>query len=91
MHAKYVCDTLVKISGIFNQIKYKVTQSFVRQLCYAFIYSAIMYGLVVYGYTSATYLSKIQTVQNKLLKLVIKLDIRTQANAMLKTLNILKI
>ena len=91
MHINFVCDSLVKFFGIFNHIKHKVTQKVVRQLYYGFIYSKIAYGLEVYGYTSVSNVSKIQTMQNKLLKLILKLDIRTRTNTVLKMLNILKI
>ena len=80
MHINFVCDSLVKFFGIFNHIKHKVTQNVVRQLYYGFIYSKIAYGLEVYGYTSVSNVSKIQTMQNKLLKLILKLDIRTRTN-----------
>ena len=76
---------------IFNHIKYKVTQKVVWQLYYGFIFPKITYGLNAYGYTSASNISKIQTMQNKLLKLILKLDIRTRTNAVNKTLKILKI
>ena len=86
-----MCDSLVKFFGIFNHIKHKVTQKVVRQLYYVFFYSKIAYGLEVYGYTSVSNVSKIQTMQNKLLKLILKLDIRTRTNTVHKMLNILKI
>ena len=86
-----MCDSRVKFFGIFNHIKHRVTQNVVRQLYYGFIYLKIAYGLEVYGYTSISNVSKIQTMQNKLLKLILKLDIRTRTNTVHKMLNILKI
>ena len=46
--------------------------------------------LGINGYTSVSNVLKIQTMQNKLLQLILKLDIRTQTNTMHKMLNILK-
>ena len=91
MHVNFVCDSLVKFCGIFNHIKHKVTQQVVRQLFYGFIYSKIAYGLEVYGYTSVSNVSNIQTMQNKLLRLILKLYIRTRTNTVHNMLNILKI
>ena len=62
-----------------------------RELHYGFIYSKIAYGHEVYGYTYVSNVSKVQTMQNKLLKLILKLDIRTRTNTVHKMLNILKI
>ena len=90
MYVNFVCDSLVKLFGTFNHIKHKVIQRVVRQLYYGFIYSKIAYSLEVYGYTSVS-VSKIQTMQNKLLKLILEVDIRTQTNTVHKMLNILKI
>ena len=62
-----------------------------RQLYYGFISSKIAYGLDVYGYTSVSNVSKIQTMQNKFLKLILKLDFRTRTKTVHKMLIILKI
>ena len=91
MHVNFVCDSLVKLFWYFNHIKHILTQRAVQQLYYDFIYSKIAYGLDVYGYTSVSIVSKIQTMQNKLFKLILKLDIRIRTNTMRKMLNILKI
>ena len=60
--------------GIFNQIKYKVTVRVTWQICFAFIYSRIKYGIGVCGICSATNLSKIQVLQNNLMKLLLNID-----------------
>ena len=91
MHVNFVCDSLVKLFWYFNHIKHILTQRVVQQLYYDFIYSKIAYGLDVYGYTFVSIVSKIQTMQNKLFKLILKLDIRTRTNTVRKMLNILKI
>ena len=91
MHVNFVCHSLIKFIGLFKHIKHKVAQKVVRQLYYGFIYSKIAYGFEVYGYTSVSNVSKIQTMQNKLLKLKLKLDIRTRTNTVHKMLNMLKI
>ena len=70
----------------FNPIHKTQTQKVLRQLCNGFIVSKITYGLEAYGYTSTSNVSKMQTMQYKLLKL----DIRTHTNTVHKMMNILK-
>ena len=68
-HIDYVCASLVKYFGILNHIKSFITSRIARQLYSAFINSRINYGREVYGHCANEYLSKLQIVQNKLLKL----------------------
>ena len=90
-HVEYVCNSLIKFFGIFNHIKCKVNLKLSRQLYYAFIYSKIKYGMEVYGSCSSTNIGKIQTMQNKLMKLLLKLRRMTPTNELHMYLNILKV
>ena len=67
-HVDFVCASMVKYFGIFNHIKSFITPRIARQLYFAFINSRISYGIKVYGHCADEYLSKLQTLQNKLLK-----------------------
>ena len=62
-----------------------------RQLYYAFIYSRIKYGIELYGSSSASNMNKVQVIQNKLLKMVLKLDRLMATNDLHKNIQILKI
>ena len=90
-HVKYVCTSLVKYFGIFNHIKHAMTTQTSRQLYFAFIFSRISYGLEVYGNCSNHQMAKLQTIQNKLLKLILQLNMRTSTNLLHKNLHLLKI
>ena len=90
-HVEYVCNSLIKFFGIFKQLRHKVITNIVRQLYHAFIYSKIKYGLEVYGNTSSRNISKLQVMQNKLLKYVMRFDIRTETNLLHTTLDIMKV
>ena len=68
-----------------TQINSKIT----RQQHFAFIYSKIIYGLGAYGYSSASNISKNEIMQTNLLKLILKLNIRTRNNAPYKMMIIL--
>ena len=68
-HVDSVCRNLVKYFGIFNKLEHIVKSGIARQLYFAFIYSRISYGFEIYGSCANGLLSKLQTLQNKLLKL----------------------
>ena len=90
-HVNSLCSSLLKYFGIFNQIKHKVYAKIARQIYFAFIYSRIKYGIELYGNCSATNLNKIQTLQNKLMKMLLQLDRLTPTNSLHHNLNILKV
>ena len=90
-HVEYVRNSLIKFFGIFNHIKCKVNLKLSRQLYHAFIYSKIKYGMEVYGSCSSTNIGKIQTMQNKLMKLLLRLRRMTPANELHMHLNKLKV
>ena len=83
--------TLVIYFGIFNQLKDYVSNQLARKLYYAFVYSNISYGIEVYGSCSDTSLERLQVIQNKLLKLMLRLDPYTSTNMLHSELNILKV
>ena len=90
-HADFVCASLVKYFGIFNHIKSFITSRIARQMYFAFINSRISYGIEVYGHCADEHLNKLQTLQNKLLKLMLKLDRRTSTNQLHRNLSLLKV
>ena len=90
-HVDQICASLVKYFGIFNHIKYFVSLRISKHLYYAFIYSRIQYGIKAYGSCAKEFLSKLQIMQNKLLKLLLKWDRRTPTDLVHQRLSILKI
>ena len=91
VHIDSLIMTLVKYFGIFNQLKDYVSNQLARKLYYAFVYSSINYGIEVYGSCSDTSLDRLQIIQNKLLKLLLRLDPYTSTNLLHSELNILKV
>ena len=84
-------SSILKYFGIFNHIKYKVTPKIACQIYYAFIYSRIQYGIEVYRSCSETHINRLQVIQNKLLKLILKLDRLTSTNIHHKEINVLEV
>ena len=91
MHDDFVCTSLVKYFGIFNHIESSITSRIARQLNFAFISSRINNSIEVYGHCANEYLRKMQTLQNKLLKLLLKLHWRTSTNQLHRALWLLKV
>ena len=65
-----------------------MTPKLSRELYFAFIYSKLKYAIEVYGNCSFTNINEIQILQNKLMKMLLKLDRRTSTNYLNKMLNI---
>ena len=90
-HVSILCESLLKYFGIFNHIRYKVTPKIARQIYYAFIYSRIQYGIEVYSSCSEMHINRLHVIQNKILKLILKLDRLTATNILHKEINVLKV
>ena len=81
----------MKYFGIFNHIKFFVSLRISKQLYYAFVHSRIQYGIEAYGSCTKETMSKLQIMQNKLLKWLLKWDRRTPTDLLHKELSLLKI
>ena len=81
----------MKFFGIFNHVKHFVSLRIARQLYFAFIYSRIQYGIEAYGSCAKETISKLQIIQNKLLKLLLKWDRRTPTDFVHHRLSKLKV
>ena len=92
-HGDFLCASLVKWFCIFNHIKSFITSRIAWQLYFAIINSRISCDieLYLYGHCADKQLSKLQTLQNILLKLMLKLDRRTFTNQLQRNLSLLKV
>ena len=90
-HIDDIGKSLAKYFGIFNQMKDKVTSKFSREPYFSFIYSKIKYTIEVYGNCPSTNMNKSQILQNKLMKILLKLDKRTSTDYLHKMLKICKV
>ena len=88
-HTNQICASLVKNFGILNHIHKLVSLRISSSSIYAFIYSRIHHGIEAYGSCAKDTLLKLQIVQNKLLKLLLKWDRRTPTDVVHQRLSIL--
>ena len=69
-HINEVCIKLKNLFHVFYSIRGFLSKETIRTIYYALIYSRIKYGIAVYGQAKASDMKRIQTIQNKLLKVL---------------------
>ena len=90
-HINKVCNSLVKLFGIFYRIRHFTNSDLARTIYFASIYSKISYGIEVYGSTTTQNLNKLQVLQNKLMKLLTKRERDFSTNRLHSELKIIKV
>ena len=90
-HINELCKSLSQYFGIFYNIRHYISPHIARSIYFACVYSKIKYGIEIYGSASTNRISKLQTLQNKLMKLLTKKEYRYDTNQLHSELNILKI
>jgi hypothetical protein len=89
-HIRKLCQSLSSCYNMFYNLRYKITNEFKKRLYYALVYSRISYGIELYGSCSKTLLNRVQTTQNKLIKVLFHLPFRTNTNVLLSELKFIK-
>ena len=77
--------------GILSKLKNFLPSTSLLKLYYAFIQPHLLYGLSIWGYTHKSYLSKLQTLQNKAVKIIDSGKYMDHATPFYSKLKILKI
>ena len=90
-HIAEVIQSLIKYFGTFYNIRNHINTHLARSIYYATIHSRIKYAIEVYGSANKTNIQKLQTIQNKLLKVLLKKDRQFSTDALHNNLNILKV
>ena len=76
--------------GILSKLQFLFPSSTLL-LYYALVHPHLVYGLPIWGSTFETYLSKLQTLQNKAIRIITNSDLRTPITPKYRNLKILKI
>jgi hypothetical protein len=90
-HVNNICRSLAKYFGIYYNIRNYITNNLARTIYYSTIYPLISYAIEVYGTATSTYITKIQTMQNKLLRILTKKNRLYSTDKLHTELNILKV
>jgi len=90
-HIIDLCNKLKRHFKTFYCIRRYLNKKQVKSIYYALIYSRIKYGITVYGSANKNMIAKIQTLQNKLLKVLMAKNYRYSTNSLHNELGILKV
>ena len=77
--------------GILSKVRYNFPLKTLLQLCNALIHPLLIYGIVVWGSTYPSYLTKLKTLQNKAMRIIFGSHYRDEANPIYKKLEVLQI
>ena len=77
--------------GILSKLRFLFPSSTLLFLYYALVHPHLVYELPIWGSTFVTYLSKLQTLQNKAIRIITNFDLRTPIIPKYRNLKILKI
>ena len=69
-HIGYIYNKLIKFVSIFYKIRSKLTPDVLRMIYFAFVYPLLLYGIEVYANTTMNHLTKLTTLNNKLLRIL---------------------
>ena len=90
-HVQSLCSKLTRNFHLFYNLRNLLPNHLKRQLYYALVYSRVQYGIEVYGSCSKNRIKRIQTMQNKLLKVLFKRPLRTSTNELHSDYKLLKV
>ena len=90
-HLEEMENKLSKSLGILYTLKTIPPQNALLKLYYSMVHSHFLYGLVVWGSTFPSYLKKLNSIQNKAVKLIGRGNYLNRATPYYSKLNILKL
>ena len=88
-HISEMNTSLIKIGNSFKIIRHQIPEHSKTLLYNAYIYSKIQYGIEVYGKAAASTIKKVQTQQNRAIKILYSKDYYTPTKILHKDLGII--
>ena len=90
-HIQYVCAKLAKAAGIIYKVRKKAPQNVLMLLYHSLVGTYLRYGLASWGSAKTTALSKLQALQNKVVRYITHSSQSTDVNKEYKALGVLRI
>ena len=90
-HIDITASKISRAVGILSKLRYIFPMSSLVLLYYALVHPHLLFGLPVWGSTFTTSLNKLQTLQNKAIRIITNSDIRTPITPKYYELGILKL
>ena len=69
-HINQLCNKLQKYVGIFYRLRQRLPDKRLKSIYFAFVYPHLLQGIEVYANTRSTNLSKLITLNNKILRIL---------------------
>lgn len=76
-HVQYLCTKLARLVGVFFRVWVEIPLYALKRLYYALAHSRLMYMVTIWANASLECLNRLQTLQNRLLKIMYRLPILT--------------
>ena len=89
-HTNEICNKLKCLFPLYYNIRQYLNKDNIRNIYYTMIYSRINYGSIITGQTTNENINKIQTLQNRLLKVLLYKSYYYSTNKLHNELSILK-
>ena len=89
-HTNEICNKLKCLFPLYYNIRQYLNKDNIRNIYYTMIYSRINYGSIITGQTTNENINKIQTLQNRLLKVLLYKNYYYSTNKLHNELSILK-
>ena len=83
-HIELVCTKLRRLTSMFYKVRKKIPTVALRQLYFAFAYSAIQYGVEIYANTKKTFLNELNVLNNRILRILQFKNRRTKVSEMFR-------
>ena len=90
-HIESLNNNLIKYTTIFYRIRNIVPPKVAEQIYYAFVYSRLIYGIEIYGMAKSSSIKPLQTMQNRVLKILTFKNKRYSTFSLYNDLDLLKI
>ena len=82
-------NKIARAVGILYKLQYLLPESAMLDLFYALVHSNLNYGILGWGNTFSTYLTKLSKLQNKAIRIVTGKNLNDSANLLHQKVNIL--
>ena len=90
-HLNVLCTKLSRANGMLARIRHLVSQNTIRSICYGIFHSLPSYSTQVWGQLSDNQLNRIQTLQNKAIRIINFADYKASASPLYRKSNILEV
>ena len=90
-HIQYVCTKLAKAAGIIYKVRNKTPQKVLMLLYHSLVGTYLQYGIASWGSAKTTALSKLKSLQNKVVRYITHSSQFTNVTGEFKKLGILKL